>query len=344
MNWNGGRFLPDLFASLAATDYPNLDILVVDNASTDGSRELLATAASASHKLRVLSLDRNLGFAGGNNEGLRNLPADAAYVAFLNNDVVVEPAWLRVLVDFLETHPDAGIVQPKLLKLGDPRRIDRATVTVDRMGYDAYDIFTERPDGPDLDTPREVFSVSGAAFLVRRRLLDAVAFEGDVFDPSYFTYFEETDLCWRARLAGKRVWFCPASRVHHFRGGATRPAGRLPAALVFHHTKNRMSALLKNYDVANVILWCPLLFLAESLRALATIATNREHFYGIVRGLGWVAANWDSIMRRRDFVQHRVRKVSDGQATALMAFPNPPALFRNFTGLYRGRLSSTARM
>ncbi len=338
VNWNGRRFLRGLFTSLLATDYPGLDVLVVDNASTDGSREVLRQAAVESPKVRILLLDRNAGFAGGNNEGLRRVPGNTEYVCFLNNDVVVERDWLRVLVDFLEAHADVGIVQPKLLKLGDPGRIDRAAVTVDRMGYDAYDLFTERRDGPDLGEPREVFSVSGAAFLVRRRLIDAIAFEGDVFDPSYFTYFEETDLCWRARLAGQRVWFCPASRVYHFRGGTTRPGGRLPASLVFHHTKNRMAALLKNYDAAHVAVWFPTLVLAESLRAFVTVFTNREHSFGIVRGLGWVLENRQGILARRAFVQRAVRRVSDREATALMAFPNPSALIRNYLDLYRGAL------
>ena len=343
VNWNGSRFLEPLVASLLATEYERLDVLVVDNASTDGSRGILERLASRSSRVRLLALDTNTGYAGGGNAGLRHLPDEARYVGFLNSDVVVDRNWLRPLVGFLEDHPDVGIVQPKLLKLSDPGRLDRAAVFVDRLGYDAYNLFTDRRDGPDLDAAKEVFSVSGAAFLARRSVLDAVAFDGSAFDPAYFTYFEETDLCWRARLAGRRVWYVPASRVHHLRGGATRPNGRLPPVLVFHHTKNRLAALLKNYNTANLALWFPMLFLLEALRAVATRLTSREHFLAIVQAQAWVLAPRKELRARRAFVQRHVRQVGDREATALMAVPNPPALLRNYWALYHGPRSLAPR-
>ncbi len=335
VNWNGKRFLKGLFESLASTTYENYEILIVDNGSTEGDGEILRQMADRYSNLRLVCLASNLGFAGGNNVGLRQLPPDTRYVCFLNSDVLVEPGWLEPLVTFLEEHPDAGIVQPKLLRPENHRKIDRAVLTVDRLGYDVYDIFTDREDGPDLDAPCPVFSVSGAAFLVRRSLLDQVSFGPDVFDPSYFTYFEETDLCWRARLTGAQIWFCPASRVYHYRGGATRPTGAIPPPLVFHHTKNRLSSLLKNYSLGNVALWLPLLVGCESFRALATTGRNRDHSREILRGIRWVFDQWDEIMLRREFVQRNLRKVSDRQALKLMALPNPLRLLRNFGKVYQ---------
>lgn len=308
----------------------------MDNGSTDGSGDVLRAFQALDARLRIVSLDRNLGFAGGNNEGLRHVPEDARYVCFLNNDCTVDPGWLAPLVGFLESHPEVAIVQPKLLRLDDPRMLDRASVSVDRLGYDAYNLFEDRLDDPAADRAQEVFSVSGAAFLVRRSALRTFAFEEGAFDPDYFIYFEETDLCWRARLAGHGVWYLPQAQVRHLRGGATRPGRELPPLLVFHHTKNRLAALLKNYGRVRLTLWFPGLLAIETMRSLATWRRKPDHARATLQGIAWVFRNWRRLARRRAFVQTRVRHVSDRVATKGMRAPDFRLLLANFRRVYEG--------
>lgn len=221
VSWNGQplleRFLPGVVA-----DSPGAEIVVVDNGSADGSVDWLRTHLP---DVRIVALDDNRGFCGGNNAGF--LDASGDYVVFLNNDVETTPGWLDPLVAWLDDQPRCAAVQPKLLQLDDRRRFEYAGAAggfLDAYGFPftrGRIFFTMEDDRGQYDTPRQIFWASGAALMLRRSALEP----GEpVFDERYFMHMEEIDLCWRLHRRGWTVACEPASVVYHL-GGASLPKG-----------------------------------------------------------------------------------------------------------------------
>jgi GT2 family glycosyltransferase len=222
VSWNALPLLQRFLPSLLATDYPDLEVVLADNASTDGSAEWVAEHYP---EIKLVRHPENWRFCRGNNEALPH--ATGRYVALVNNDVEVPPAWLHPLVAAMEAAPDVAAVQPKLLQLDDRRRFEYAGAAggfLDTFGYPFARgrLFgTLEPDAGQYDEARDVFWATGACLLLRRDALDAA---GGLFDERLEMHMEEIDLCWRLWRAGRRVRVEPASTVYHL-GGGSLPQG-----------------------------------------------------------------------------------------------------------------------
>ncbi|MEX2504646.1 MAG: glycosyltransferase family 2 protein [Egicoccus sp.] len=228
VNWNSADQLPVCLAGLDAQDHPDLEVVVVDNASSDGSEAVLAAAEATPrrHPLRVVRNAINRGFAGGINDGLAVTGGDA--VLFCNVDIDLAPDLVSQCVAVLAADERVGSVQPKLLRtVAAP---DGAAV-VDTTGHvlTTARLFDNRGEG-ERDEGRyeragEVFGVSGALALHRRAMLDDVAWRRpdggrEVLTEDLFAYFDDVELDWRARLLGWCAWYEPAAVARHERGGA----------------------------------------------------------------------------------------------------------------------------
>jgi GT2 family glycosyltransferase len=208
VNWNGWADTLACLESLDRLTYPDATVLVVDNGSTDDS---VARIRAARPYVRLLETGSNLGFAGGNNVGIRVALAEgASYAWLLNNDTVVEPGALTALVDALETDSAAGAAGSKITYF------DRPGV----LWYAGGDFTPEGPvrhrgiDAPDTgayDTLEETAFITGCSLLLRASVLDEVGLMRD----EYFLYWEETDLDWRIRAAGHTLLYVPGSVVRH---------------------------------------------------------------------------------------------------------------------------------
>ncbi len=181
------------------TDYPNFEVLFVDNGSKDASIDFV-TKTFHSPLLRIIQNEINLGYAEGNNRGIKN--SEGEYIALLNNDVTVEPGWLKELINAME-QSNVGAAQSKLLQMDAPSLIDCAGGLLDFYGY-----HVERGRGKNANLynqQEEIFYAKGASILLKPEALEKTG----LLDPRIFLYFDEVDLCWRIWLNGYKVAYVP---------------------------------------------------------------------------------------------------------------------------------------
>ena len=263
VNWNGRPYVADCLASLARQTYPHVEIVVVDNGSTDGSLELLRGDWGA--RIHLVAEPVNRGFAGGNNVGMR--AAKGAYVALLNNDAVADPRWIERLVEAAEADATVGMCASKIFVQGRDRVLDSAglLLSLDGIGRGRGRL---EPDHPRFARAEDALVPSACAALYRRAMLDEIG----LFDEDFFAYCEDSDLGLRGRLAGWRCRYAPGAVVHHRYSATTSPYSPFKA---FHVERNRIWVVVKCY---------PLPLVAVGL--LYTAARYLTQAYGALRGRG----------------------------------------------------------
>ncbi|MCS7249108.1 MAG: glycosyltransferase [Anaerolineales bacterium] len=234
-NYNGKKYLGDCILSLRRQDFPRdqLEIIVVDNASSDGSQEYVR---SHFPEVKLVVSPRNLGFSGGCNLGISH--SRGRYIVLLNNDTVVAPNWLSELVSAAEADEEIAIVGSKLLFRNRPEFIQNAGSYITELG-DGGDIGFAQQDIGQYDFTREVMAACGASMLVKRELIEQIG----GFDEDFGSYYEDTDLCYRARLAGKKVLFAHKSVVYHVHAATL---GEWSDQFSFFVFRNKLFLHLKN--------------------------------------------------------------------------------------------------
>lgn len=307
-NWNGEHHLPTCLDSLRRQAYAPLEILVVDNASTDNSRELLSARYP---EVRLIALPENRGFTGACNAGMQ--AARGEIIALLNNDTEVTPGWVAALVDAFARHPQAGLVASKIL-LFDQR--DRLHTAGDLFRVDGrlFNRGVWEKDQGQYDQETYVFSACGGAAAYRRTMLDDVG----LLDDDFFFSCEDMDLAWRAQLRGYRCVYTPAAVVYH-RLSAT--GGGVTAS--YHDGRNTIWLLVKNYPAplwrkyGLKVLRAQTSLAWEALRAWRGAAA-RARLRGMLAGLLGIPR----MLRKRRAIQ-RGRRVSIEYLESIMTpMPN----------------------
>ncbi|WP_103026347.1 glycosyltransferase family 2 protein [Salinibacter altiplanensis] len=240
VTWNAKELVQACLPSVVATEYPNFEIILADNASTDGTA---AWVAREYPDVKIIRHPDNWLFCRGNNAALPH--ASGEFVVLLNNDVEVPPDWLHPLVAAATEQPDVAAVQPKMLQYDDRSRFEYAGAAggfLDRAGYPftrgrLFD--TMERDRGQYDDPRDVFWATGAALLLRHSALDEVG----PLDERFEMHMEEIDLCWRLWRHGYRVRVAPKSTVYHI-GGASLPQSS--PRKTYYNYRNSLLMLYKN--------------------------------------------------------------------------------------------------
>ncbi len=225
-NWNGLALLRPCLDSLRLQTLRDVEVIVADNASTDGSVGALRTDYP---EVRVLALQTNSGYSGGCNAGIR--AARGRILVMLNNDTEADPGWLEALVAALERHPRAGSAASRIMLYN---RRDTLNSAGDRYGLDGLPDSRGvwQPYGPPWDEEALVFGGCGGAVAYRREMLEEVG----AFEEGFFMYCEDVDLNWRAQLAG---WPCVYT----------------PDAVIYHHLSASGGGTLSSYYVGRNTLW-----------------------------------------------------------------------------------------
>jgi GT2 family glycosyltransferase len=233
-NFNGCHHLGDCLNALRRQTYPNSEIILVDNASSDGS---VTYVQEAFPEVQVITLDKNYGFTGACNRGYEASHGDC--VILLNNDTEVESGWLASIVDAFEQHPEVGIVASKML-LFDRRDHFHAAGDFYRVdGLPGNRGVWQRDQG-QYDEPEQVFGACGGAAAYRRTMIDEIGF----LDESFYFSCEDVDISWRANLAGWKVLYVPQAIVYHklkATGGS--------ATASYYDGRNFLYVIWKNYPL-----------------------------------------------------------------------------------------------
>lgn len=321
VNWNGGDVLRQCLDSLSQISYPNWELLIVDNGSTDGSEKI--KDFKGAKRLKIIKNRSNLGFSPANNQALKFVRGE--YVLLLNNDTVVAKDFLGKLVDRINSDRSIGVIQPKIYLMDSPGYLDNAGSFLTRIGFLYHWGFGER-DRKEFDMEREIFSAKGACMLIRRRVIEKVG----LFDKDFFSYFEESDFCWRVWLCGWKVLFYPEAVIHHKLGYTIR---RLNVAqLNYHYYKNRICSLLKNLESFNLLLiLLPHLLISEALVFVFFVRGQFRYSFMIKKAIIWNLWNLPKTLKKRRKVQD-LRQVSDKR---LFKFVLQPVAFGKFFGDFR---------
>lgn len=275
-NYNGIEYIePCLLTILAQTMAEEIETIVVDNASTDGSSELVRDNYPW---VRHVQLDKNYGFSRAVNEGIKR--AKAPFILLLNNDVKIEPDVAENMYETINRAEDIFSVASRMLQMKNKELIDGAGDLYSAFGW-AY----ARGKGMKADTAKyqkesEVFAACAGAALYRKSILDEIGY----FDEYHFAYLEDVDMGYRARIMGYRNVYCPKAVVYHVGSGSS--GGRYNDFKVRLSSRNNVYLVFKNMPLAQLIINLPFLLVGFGIKAAFFIMKGygRAYLSGIKRG------------------------------------------------------------
>lgn len=304
-NWNGSKLLEDCLSSLAAQTFLDFEIILVDNGSTDNS---VGYVKENFPGVRIISLQKNFGFARAINEGVR--VSKAKYVVFLNNDTSVDKNFLKSLIECADLHPEVISVNSKLLNFYNKKIIDGVGILINEIGQ-ARSIGWQEKDRGQYSSEQYIFGATGGASLFRRENFIKLG----LFDENYFMYSEEVDFAFRAQFQGYKSIFCPEAKVFH-KHKAT--AKKFSAHVEYWQFRNMTQTIIKDF---------PIQILFKNWRWLKIILVHLNTiFYQIKNGFWWSSVLADlwiffhllQLLRARRKIQ-KGRKVSDDYIESFFA-------------------------
>ncbi len=260
VNWNGKHLLEQSIPSILGQTYAEVEVIVVDNGSSDGSVEYLRRFP----EVRVIELPENRGY--GEPSNLAFEKARGEWIATVNNDMVLDPDWLRHLVSAIESDPACFSVQGRNLKQGESGVIDGCGIGLRPCGA-ALRLYHNQSDAPSAGEPTPIFAASSGAAVYRKRMLAEIGY----FDTSYFIYYEDLDAGWRARLKGWHSKMVPQAVASHRVHATSRAGGG--ELLWYLGERNRLRTLVKNLPLG-AVLRHPFLIGLDELRYLNLVRKN----------------------------------------------------------------------
>ena len=313
-NWNGEKFVGKCLESLKNQTFKDFETVFVDNHSADAS---VARARETLPQARIIPLSDNFGFAGGVNQGIR--AAQGEMIALLNNDTEADPRWLEELCSTLKANPGFGFATSKIILMKDKKTIDSCGDGYSWYGI-PYPLGRDQIDRGQFDSNGKVFSACGGAAIYKKEVFEKVG----LFDEDFFAYYEDTDLSFRAQLAGYRCLFVPRAVVYH-EGGKTSGRDK-PRFAYYHPYKNRALLVIKNIP-AGLFLKNIHKFAAGMLYTLFHSIGNMQ-FFTLLRAWSRVAGLLVKKLGERKAIQGR-RTVSDEYLEQAI-LPQFPPVSRHF--------------
>lgn len=302
VNWNGGIVFEECLASLSKITYPNWELIIVDNGSTDGSDLIYKKFSNLKNKSRLIKNAKNVGFAKANNKGYEKSTGE--FILLLNNDTKVEKDFLIKMVNKLESDPTVGVIQPKIYLMDQPNYLDNAGSFFTLSGFLVHWGFGQHDSG-EFNKEQVVFSVKGACLLTKRKIIEKVG----LFDSDFVSYFEETDFCHRVWLLGLSSLYFPKTFIKHKVGYTSKKLDVF--SVNYQSLKNRILSMLKNLSITNLMFILPIhvtILLGILLFYLLRFQLSKAKM--IVSALIWNFKNLGNTLKKRNRIQ-KLRQVDD---------------------------------
>ncbi len=312
--YNGQKHLVELIQSLKNQTYNKIEIIIVDNNSTDDSVKLLKSLKDKIISLNIFLNKKNEGYCGGCNEGIKH--AKGEYLLFLSQDRIMNNDWIELTVAKMNQDEKTGCVVGKVIREG-------ASSAEYGHSYDVYGavLINGIPDESKL-------FFGGGTVLIRKRVIEQVG----GFDPEFFIYQEDVDICWRIRLAGYDIKIENVVCIN--KGGGISDTFynnkqynitfdseliNMPLYKFYYGQKNRIRTLLKNYSVKNILKRLPVAIIMILLRGIFMSITSKKisYFIAVFRGFWWNIMHTSNTMKIRKEIQH-FRVVNDNEIEKYM--------------------------
>lgn len=304
--YNGLDHLKKCLPSLFKSEYKNFQLILVDNDSKDSSVEYVEKNFP---NVKLVKNSRNDGYAGGNNLGWKYVKGD--YVLFLSNDTIVDKRFIREMVNVLENRSELGGVQSKVFLMDDHSRLDSVGSFMTSTGF-LYHYGANKKDAPKYNKDILVYSAKGVCMMFRKKVIENILVNGEIFDSSYFAYFEETDLCHRVWLSGWKIGYAPKSVIFHKVGGTSVRMDNV--FIQYHSYKNRINSYIKNLDEISLLKILPVHLVMCELNAFIYLFRGKPRMFMMVQhAIFWNIQQIGSTLKKREIVQKRIRKVKDSQ-------------------------------
>lgn len=305
LNWNGKRFLEKFLPSVIERSGKDAEIIIADNASSDGSIEYL----EKNHpEVRIIRLEKNYGFATGYNLALRKVTAD--YYILLNSDIEVTDDWIMPVIRVLEQDPMIAACQPKIRSFHDPDKFEYAGAAggfIDKYGYPFCQgrLFQSlETDNGQYDKIAEVFWATGACMFVRA----SVYHELGGFDDDFFAHMEEIDFCWRAKNKGYKIYYTPESKIFHI-GGGTLPKNN--SRKTYLNIRNNIIMLYKNLEPGRLWKILAARIILDYIAAIKFLVDGGfKDMAAVVKAHWYFYTNMGKLRKKREKISHlRVSKI-----------------------------------
>ena len=315
VTYNSGRFIRRCLESVLEQRYPHLEIIVIDNASTDGTADILEQFADRCH---IHYNQENIGFAAAQNQAIAL--SGGQWILTLNPDVLLMQTFVEELVLAANVDPKIGTVCGKLLSISanfdfPEKQLVDSTGIYFTPTLRHLDRGSQEPDQGHYLNAEYVFGATAAAALYRRDMIDDISIQGEFFDSDFFVYREDADVAWRAQLMAWRCLYTPLACGYHVRSVLPGNRSALPPAINMHSVKNRFLMRIKNIT--------PDLYrrywFSITGRDLLVIGSCLLYERTSLKALGFVLRNWNRMRAKRREIMKR-RRVADEYLAGWFSF------------------------
>lgn len=302
LNWNGKDRLKKCLNSVKKISYSKKEIIVVNNGSTDGSKNFLQKYHP---EIKVIELKKNVGYARGKNMGVSK--SKGKYILALDNDTAVTSNFLEPLVDAMEKDKSIGIIQPQIRSMIHKNLLDSVGSFMTATGF-LYHFGYMKPYSRKIyQIPLYAYSIKGACFIISKK--DYLELGG--LDESFLSYVEETDLCHRLWLSGKKVMYEPKSIISHWGGGDTLTMSTSESS-TYRSFRNRYYSYLKNFSLIELMKIMPIhIIMCEMYVFLSLLTGKFKQAAAVQSGSVYWIFKLPSILKKRSYIQKNIRKLKD---------------------------------
>lgn len=307
LNWNGKRYIRDCLNSVVLQTYPDIEVIVVDNASSDNSQDIVNKEYPF---VELIENSENKGFSEAINQGIK--ASSGSYILSLNNDVIMDPAFISQAVEAASMEKQIGSVSGKLMRVapkGEDEVLDSVGITMFKNRL-ACDTGEREIDVGQYDSFRYVFGACAAAALYKKEMLEDIKLNSEYFDEAFFAFLEDVDLSWRAQLRNWKCIYAPSAVAYHHRGGT---AVRRSNLVEIHNYKNRYLMIMKNDSFLGFIKNIHHFLVTDLIKSGALLIRCPRALLGLIG----VAKELPNTLKKRSMIQ-RNRKVSWQSMEGLM--------------------------